>query len=147
MNLIKVNPMFPVKTFSNVIDEIFNRGLSEFSGSLNTLTTPSVNIREESGAFCVDVAAPGLEKTDFNIAVENDHLIIEVSKSKETEESEEGKWTRKEFNFNSFKRSFYIPETVNIEDIAAEYDKGILTVRMGKKEEVKEKAPRTIEIK
>jgi HSP20 family protein len=145
--MIKVNPMFPVKTFSNVIDEIFNRSFSEFSGSFNTLTTPSVNIREESDAFCVEVAAPGLEKTDFNIAVENDHLVIEALRSKETEESDEGKWTRKEFNFRSFKRSFYIPDTLNTEDISAEYDRGILTVRMAKKEEVKEKASRTIEIK
>lgn len=147
MNTQKLNPMFPVKSFSNVIDEIFNRSLSEFNAGYTMLTSPSVNIKEDADAFHIEVAAPGLQKNDFEIAIEKDQLIVSASKEQSTEEHEEGKWTRKEFNFSSFKRSFFIPETVNTEDITASYDNGILLVKMAKKEEVKDKAPKTIEIK
>ncbi|MBK9151435.1 MAG: Hsp20/alpha crystallin family protein [Saprospiraceae bacterium] len=147
MNVIKVNPMLPVRTFSNVIDEIFNRSLSEFTNGFSTLTSPSVNVREEADAFFIDVAAPGLEKQDFQVNLDKDMLTISVAKEQSSEEGEEGKWSRKEFNFSSFSRSFHIPESVNPEDITAGYDKGILTVRLAKKEEMKDKAPRTIEIK
>lgn len=146
MNTIKINPMFPVKSFSNVIDEIFSKGLNEFSGNL-TSTNPSVNIKEDKDSYIIDVAAPGLEKQDFNLSLEKDHLIISASKENSQESEEEGKWTRKEFNFSAFRRSFYIPETVDAENITAEYDKGILSVKLAKKEEVKEKAPKQIAIK
>ncbi|MBK9255161.1 MAG: Hsp20/alpha crystallin family protein [Saprospiraceae bacterium] len=138
--------MFPVKSFSNVIDEIFSKGLNEFSGNL-TSTNPSVNIKEDKDSYIIDVAAPGLEKQDFNLSLEKDHLIISASKENSQESEEEGKWTRKEFNFSAFRRSFYIPETVDAENITAEYDKGILSVKLAKKEEVKEKAPKQIAIK
>ena len=69
------------------------------------------------------------------------------TKETNTEENEAGKWTRKEFNFSSFKRSFHITDTVDAEKIVAEYQNGILTVALPKKEEAKAKEPKTIEIK
>jgi HSP20 family protein len=147
MNAIKINPMFPVKSFSNVIDELFNKSFPEFSSTAMTATQPSVNIIEDADSYSIDVAAPGLEKNDFNISVEKNHLIVSASKEQSTENSEDGKWTRKEFNYSSFRRSFYLPETIDSENITAAYDKGILSVRLAKKEEVKEKAPKMIEIK
>jgi HSP20 family protein len=146
MNTIKINPMFPVKSFTSVIDEIFSKGLNEFSGNV-TSTSPSVNIKEDKDNYTIEVAAPGLEKQDFNLSLEKEHLIISASKENSHESEEEGKWTRKEFNFSSFRRSFYIPETVDAENITAEYNNGILAVKLAKKEEVKEKAPKQIAIK
>jgi HSP20 family protein len=109
--------------------------------------TPSVNVSEDNDNVILEVAAPGLDKKDFNVAVEKDQLIISASKEAQTEDKEEGKWTRKEFNYQSFKRSFHLSDKIETEKIEAEYHNGILKLVLPKKEEAKPKAPATIEIK
>ncbi len=151
MNIIKVNPFLQGKTFTNLMDDVFNRSISDLVGSDYAVTTPSANITEDSDSFLLEVAAPGLEKSDFNIIVEKDQLIISAQKEEKKEEQEDlkepGKWTRKEFNYQSFKRSFHLSDAVETNKIEASYSNGILKLMLPKREEVKEKAPATIEIK
>ena len=144
MNLVNYQPG---RMLSNVFEDFFNRNLSDIVGSDFTFTQPSVNIVENDDYFDVEVAAPGLKKDDFNIEVNRDNLIISARKEEKTEETKEGKVTRSEFNYSSFTRSFYLPETVDANAITATYKEGILKLQLPKKEEAKVKAPKTIEIK
>ncbi len=146
MNIVKVNPFLQGRSFTNIIDDVFNRSISDFVGNDFAASNPSVNISELEDKFVLDLAAPGLEKKDFNIALDKGQLTISASKETNTEETESGKWTRKEFNFNSFKRSFHITDAVDTEKIVAEYQNGILTVALPKKEIAKAKEPKTIQI-
>ena len=118
------------------IDRFFETDLpfgSQFS------KVPATNIRENDNEYTVELAAPGLEKNDFKINIENNMLNIEVQKEQETTKEEEG-FTRREYNFNSFCRSFTLPEgTVNAEDIKAKYENGVLKLTLPKKEEAKKK--------
>jgi len=129
------------------MDDVFNRSISDLVGSDFSVTTPSVNITESTDTFTIELAAPGLDKKDFNIFVEKDQLVISASNEVKNEDREELKWTRKEFNYTTFKRSFHLTDAVDAENINAEYNKGILTLVLPKKEEIKVKAPKTIEIK
>jgi HSP20 family protein len=147
MNIVKVNPFLQGKSFTNMLDDVFNRSISDLVGSDFAVTTPSVNVSEDNDNVILEVAAPGLDKKDFNVAVEKDQLIISASKEAQTEDKEEGKWTRKEFNYQSFKRSFHLSDKIETEKIEAEYHNGILKLVLPKKEEAKPKAPATIEIK
>lgn len=147
MNIVKVNPVFQGRTFTNLMDDVFNRSISDLVGSDFYVTTPSVNITENNDTFTLELAAPGLDKKDFNIFIEKDQLVISASKEVKNEDKEEGKWTRKEFNYTTFKRTFHLTDAVDAENINAEYNKGILTLVLPKKEEIKAKAPKTIEIK
>ena len=140
MNIVKVNPVFQGRTFTNLMDDVFNRSISDLVGSDFSVTTPSVNITENNDTFTLELAAPGLDKKDFNIFVDKDQLVISASNEVKNEDKEEGKWTRKEFNYTTFKRTFHLTD-------AAEYNKGILTLVLPKREEIKAKAPKTIEIK
>ena len=147
MSIVKFNPFFHGSTLSNVFDDVFNRSISDLVGSDFAVTTPSANITENNDNFTIELAAPGLDKKDFVISVEKDQLLISATLEDKSEEKEDGKWTRKEFNFTSFKRSFHLTEAVDTENIKAEYNKGFLTLVLPKKEEVKTKAPKIIEIK
>ena len=102
-------------------------------------------ILEENG-YRIDVAVPGLSKKDFNIDLENDVLTIS-SEQKENKNEKKHNYMRREFSYTSFKRSFQLPETIDQENIKASHDAGILTIQLPKKEEVVQKAPKTIEIK
>lgn len=147
MNIVKVNPFLQGRSFTNLLDDVFNRSISDLVGSDFSVTTPSVNISEDNDNVILEVAAPGLDKKDFNVVIEKDQLVISASKEANTEEKEDGKWTRKEFNYQSFKRSFHISDKIEVEKIGAEYNNGILKLTLPKKEEAKPKAPATIEIK
>jgi HSP20 family protein len=107
-----------------------------FDSDLMQRSIPAVNIVEKDNAFEIEVAAPGLEKKDFNITVENGVLTISAEKEIEKEEKEET-FTRKEFNYTSFSRSFALPEYVSDESIKATYENGILKLMVGKKTHAK----------
>ncbi|MBK8055822.1 MAG: Hsp20/alpha crystallin family protein [Saprospiraceae bacterium] len=133
MNIVKVNPFLQGKSFTNLLDDVFNRSISDLVGSDFAVTTPSVNVSEDNDNVILEVAAPGLDKKDFNVAVEKDQLIISASKEAQTEDKEEGKWTRKEFNYQSFKRSFHLSDKIETEKIEAEYHNGILKLVLPKR--------------
>lgn len=126
MNLIKrQNPVF-----TSLIDDLFiNQGWNHISA-----TVPAANIIEADDHFNIDLAAPGKKKSDFTI--ELDEGVLTISSETETKSTEkDGSFTRKEFGYSSFKRSFNIPETVSADKISASYKEGILTVSLLKKAE------------
>ncbi|QDO95420.1 Hsp20/alpha crystallin family protein [Formosa sediminum] len=139
------NENFP--TLSTWLDDIFNRDLpSVFTSNFNTgMTLPKVNIKETADAFIVEMAVPGLKKSDFNIDLDNQMLSIST-KTEENKEHKEENYTRREFGYASFKRSFSLPESVDADKIKAKYTDGILNILLPKREEAKQKPARTIEI-
>ncbi|HMX41422.1 MAG TPA: Hsp20/alpha crystallin family protein [Saprospiraceae bacterium] len=137
MTITKFQPVPSPKFFTNnFFDEFFQRGLSDMVGADSVLHQPAVNVVETPDAFKLELAAPGFEKPNFQINVENDHLTI--SGQREDSQMAEGeKVTRREFRYASFQRSFKLPKTVNHEAIAAVYENGILNITIPKKEEAK----------
>ena len=126
MNLIKrQNPVF-----TSLIDDLFiNQDWNQISASV-----PAANIIEADDHFNIELAAPGKKKSDFTI--ELDEGVLTISSETETKSTEkDGSFTRKEFGYSSFKRSFNIPETVSADKISASYKEGILTVSLPKKAE------------
>ena len=97
---------------------------------------PAVNIMETKDEFNVSLAVPGMKKEDFKIDLDGNMLTISCEKE-EKKEQKEAKYTRKEYNYSSFSRSFTLPEGVNREKIDAHYEDGILKMTLPKKEEVK----------
>ena len=128
--------MFPA--FSNVLDEF----LGDFDKVSNgQKMVPAVNILETEDDFTLEVAAPGMSKENFNLHV--DHKQLTISGEQKEEIQNKGKYARREFSYKSFKRSFILPDFVDIEKINASYEDGVLKITVPKREEVK---PRTIEI-
>ena len=109
------------------------------------MTMPKVNIKETEDAFEVEMAVPGMTKADFDINVENDVLTISTETKEEKEETNET-YTRREFGYSAFKRSFSLPEGVDEGKIKATYNEGILNINLPKMEEAKQKPARSIEI-
>lgn len=108
---------------------------------------PAVNVLEDENSFKIELAAPGLKKEDFKINVHENVLTISAEQKTESEENKnDGKYTRKEFNYSSFKRSFTLPKTVDGDKIVASYNEGVLGLSLPKKEEAKPKEPRSIEV-
>lgn len=136
-SIVKFQPHTSTKPlFNGFLDEFFNRSLGNFVGSDAVLTQPAVNVVETDEFFKLEFAAPGFDKQDFTLHVENDFLSVEAKHEENTEEKTE-RYTRREFSVASFKRSFKLPKTVNQDAIAAVYENGILNVTLGKKEEAK----------
>jgi HSP20 family protein len=96
-------------------------------------TVPSVNVTENGNHYNVALAAPGLKKDDFKIDVDGNMLTISSEKEEKREEKEE-KYTRKEYSFSSFSRSFTLPEDVKEEAIEASYENGVLNLKLPRKE-------------
>lgn len=108
---------------------------------------PAVNVKEEEEQFVVELAAPGMKKEDFKVEVNHDVLTISSERKEEhTEGEEKGGYTRREFSYQSFQRSFTLPKTVDAEHISARYEDGVLHLHVPKREEAKVKPARTIEI-
>ncbi len=138
-------PAFP--SFLNRFFEgdLMDWNTSNFAGT--NMTMPAVNIRENSDAFLIDVAAPGMSKENFRVDYENGRLTISSEKKEEKKEKSGEKYNRREFSYISFQRTFSIPENlVSGEKIQAKYDNGILNISLPKKEEVKPKPARSIKI-
>lgn len=113
---------------------------------VKNLSMPAVNVKETEKSYEVELAAPGLSKKDFNVTAEDGTLTI--SSEKEEEKEEKGKsYTRKEFNYSSFSRSFTLPENANEEDIKAGYEDGILKLSVAKKAISQPKTKKAIEVK
>jgi HSP20 family protein len=117
--------------FNNVFDSLFSEALNK---NLTINKVPGVNILETPNDYKIEVAAPGLTKEDFQINLKKDNLSIWAEKKAE-ETDEKKDYTRKEFDYYSFARSFVLPESVDSEKITAEYLNGILTLTIGKKDD------------
>jgi len=141
--LAKINRGYVPAYWDDFFNDSFFNG---FAPATSNNTTPAVNVVEEEKAFRIEVAAPGLSRKDFRIDLENDILTIS-SEQKETKDEKSRRYMRREFSYNSFKRSFQLPDTVDMEGIRANHESGILHIVLPKKEEVVQKAPRKIDIK
>lgn len=134
-----------------LFDDFLNRDLFNW-GQVNNSTTgttlPAVNIRESAEAFFVEMAAPGMTKDDFKVELENNLLTISSEKENSSETDHENeRYSRKEFSYESFQRSFTLPkEVVDVEKINAKYTDGVLQLLIPKKEEAKQRPPRLIKI-
>ena len=106
---------------------------------------PAVNVKEKNKEFLIELAAPGLKKKDFEITVENGILTIMAERNEEKEQKDEN-FTRKEFSYENFTRSFTLPENVNPEKVDAHYEDGILMLTIAKKEVVAEKKLKAIAV-
>ncbi|GER60622.1 Hsp20/alpha crystallin family protein [Patiriisocius marinus] len=129
------------------LDDFFDRDLSSvFTSNFNTgITLPKVNIKETADDYIVEMAVPGLKKSDIKIDVDNQLLAIS-SEAKEEKETTQDNYTRREFGYSSFKRTFTLPETVDDDKINAKYVDGILNIVLPKKEEAKQRPSRSISI-
>ena len=149
MKLLKGNgnhlPQMPLLFDDFFNRDFFNWGLSNFSDTNTTI--PGVNIKETGENYEVEVAAPGMSKNDFRIELDGNMLTISSEKSDEKDENESGKYSRKEFSYQSFLRTFNLPkEVVDADKIEAKYENGLLHLVIPKKEEAKQKPPRLIQI-
>jgi HSP20 family protein len=144
MKLLK-NPLFPSLLTDRWIPDFFENEKFFDSDWMKSLTVPSVNIRETEKEFFVELAAPGLNKKDFKIAIENGMLTISAEKKLEKEEKEK-EFTRKEFSYTNFSRSFMLPENINEEKIEAHYEDGLLKLQLLKKVVEKTKNVKAIEV-
>jgi len=106
---------------------------------------PLANILEHPDSFELDLAAPGLKKDDFKIHLENNILTIS-SEFKDEVAEESRNYTRKEFHYSTFSRSFTLPRTVDLEKIRADYENGILKVMLPKKEDARVDIKKEIKI-
>lgn len=124
-------------SFDTMINQLFKGGINEFVGTDFVTNIPAVNVLENADSFKINVAAPGLNKEDFKINLENDQLTIETKKEANTEKRA-ATFRRKEFDFQNFKRSFKLPKGVKVTEIGASYENGVLSIHLPKKEEAKE---------
>jgi HSP20 family protein len=132
------------KSLTKVFDELFDAFPTTWGNDVRSNTTAPVNIYETENGYDLQFNVPGRNKEDFKINVENGLLTVSYEK-KEQAEAKETKAVRKEWSFQSFKRSFSLDEKINADAIEAKYDNGILKVYLPKKEEVKN-APKQISI-
>ena len=124
--------------------DVFNWG-NNFTNSENSM--PAVNIKETPENFLVEMAAPGMEKKDFKIELDGTALTISSEKQDEREENEGESYSRKEFSYQSFYRTFHLPkEVVDADKIDAKYENGLLRLIIPKREEAKQKPARLIDI-
>jgi HSP20 family protein len=124
----------------NFFDDDFLPVLNNRTSSL-----PAVNIKEDEKNYILDLAIPGMDKKNLRIDINEDVLTISSESKNETSEEADG-YKKKEFNYSSFCRSFYIPENVNRDKIEAGYKDGILTVSLPKMEEEKKNLSRQVTI-
>ncbi|MBT8265068.1 MAG: Hsp20/alpha crystallin family protein [Bacteroidia bacterium] len=134
-------------TFSSWLDDIFESRLTpDLTSNFNRgMTLPAVNVIDSTDDYVVEMAIPGMSKSDFDISLDNQILTISAEEKTTSEENEEH-YTRREFGYASFKRSFSLPDSVESEKIKAKYEDGILKVHLPKKEEAKKKPIRNIKI-
>lgn len=119
-------------------------GHSNFSSTNTSL--PAVNVKETDDDFVIELAAPGMDKNDFKINFKNNVLTISSEKKNENEEKSQN-YTRKEFSYQSFQRSFTVSDNAVLGDkISAKYNNGILHITLPKREELKPQPEREIKI-
>lgn len=140
--LAKIN-----RTYPGIFDEFFGRDFYPVHYNRNGFKSlPAVNITEGDNEYTIEVAAPGLDKKDFKIDLDKDCLTISSVVEDSKKESQDH-YTRREFRYSNFSRSFTLPELVDAENIAASHKNGVLSVSIPKKEEAKAKPARHIAIK
>ena len=143
MKLARFNNYHP-SMFDNWFDnDLFNW---EYNNHEAEATLPAVNIKENADAFKVEMAVPGFDKKDFKINLDHNVLTISSEKKVENEHKNGERYTCREYSYQSFSRSFTLPDAANGDKISAKYENGILNVEIPKREEAKPKPTRQIAI-
>ncbi|MGB3588883.1 MAG: Hsp20/alpha crystallin family protein [Tunicatimonas sp.] len=143
MNLIRYNTSFP-RFFDDFVTKELDQ-LFDNSGQRGR-RLPATNVKETEDHFALELAVPGFEKDDFKVELDQDVLTVSVEKEENTKDGNDN-FVKREFRYHNFSRSFRLPENaVDGDKIAAKYEAGILTLTLPKREEVKPKPARTIEI-
>ncbi len=124
----------------------FNQWFEDDGLQGSAMNLPAVNITESKDKYAVSLAAPGLKKDDFNIAVDGNMLTISSEKEENKEESHK-RFTRKEYSYSSFSRSFTLPEEIDKNSIEAKYEDGVLNINLPRKEEAKVSKAKHIDVK
>ncbi|HNP50041.1 MAG TPA: Hsp20/alpha crystallin family protein [Bacteroidia bacterium] len=131
MTLIKRN-LADMPAYRSLLSDFFDTENLGFDSLLKKDFLPPVNVLEDEKFYQIEVAAPGLKKEDFKVKIEDGILTISAEKKMEKEEKEKN-FTRKEFNYSSFLRSFTLPENVMENDVKAQYVDGVLRLSLNKK--------------
>ncbi|MEN9609266.1 MAG: hypothetical protein RLZZ628_80 [Bacteroidota bacterium] len=137
MRFVKFNPFAPaaMQTVNHLFDEVLHRNIGDFVGGADFAHThPAVNIIENEHAFKIELAAPGLAKEAFKVHIEKGQLTISATQkaATETPNPTEIRYTRREFNYSTFKRHFELPDNVDATQIKAAYEQGVLTLTIPK---------------
>jgi HSP20 family protein len=147
-SLVKTNnSLFPA--IPSLLDDFFGRDwldstMADWKKSNSTL--PAVNVQETNEDYMIEVAAPGMKREDFKIELDNDVLTIS-SNREERQEEKDGNYTRKEYSYQSFQRSFSLPQNrVKVDEIKANYVDGILKLTIPKTEDAKKKPAKQITV-
>lgn len=139
-----------VNSLPGLLDDFFTRDLFDWGNSNFSMagtTIPAVNVKENADSFQVEMAAPGMKKEDFKVELNNNILTISSEVKHENENTEDERFTRKEFSYQTFQRSFQLAkEAVDADNIQAKYENGVLQLKIPKREEVKQKPARLINI-
>jgi HSP20 family protein len=151
--LVKRDGMFPSvvsKLVNPLFEDFFTRDISDWADrtiSAIGVNLPSVNLKETDTKLEIELAAPGLKKEDFKIEVDNNMLVISAEKEEKKESNKKDDYVRKEFNYQSFYRSFNLPDYADENKIEASYKDGILDVSIAKKPGERRKTLKSIAIK
>lgn len=141
MNLVRrTSPWLP-----SLLEEIFTRDFG-IEHPTRTIDVPSVNIIEKSEGFALDLAAPGKKREDFQVEVDN-HVLTISTENQSTHESTDADYSRREFSYDAFQRSFRLPKTVDTTKIKASYDNGLLHISIPKRKEAIPEPKKYVEIK
>lgn len=135
MTVVKIRKPFENEVvfnspFAGLMDNFFG---NQYQTKGHAAFVPAVNISEEGNKFSLELSAPGFVKSDFKVEVDKSVMTVSAERKTETE-AKDKKYTRKEFNYGSFKRSFSLPEGINEEAIDAKYESGVLNITLPKKE-------------
>ena len=145
--LDKPRTSWPTLFDSGWMDKFFNAPIDEFFNMGKVMNVPAVNVSESDKEFRLTVAAPGMEKKDFKVEAFDEMLTISAEKEKEEKEIKEGRFNRREYNYNSWTRSFSIPENCDPAGVLAEYNNGELKILLPKTEVKQKQNVKTISVK
>ena len=136
MTLVKFNQRPIDRRVNSFFEDFFNQFPSRLTNDEFTNSSVPVNIKETEKAYNIEVVAPGMDKTDFKLNIDNNTLTISAEKKVENNQNTE-RIVRKEFTYKSFARTFTLDESINAENIQARYENGVLNIELPKKEEAK----------
>jgi HSP20 family protein len=134
MSLIKYNNRTIAPGIFQLLNDVVNDDFNTPSRSVRREFNPAVNVKETDKSFEIEMAVPGIEKKDINVEVEKEVLTIS-SEMKDEKNEEFDNYSRREFHFTSFKRSFKVPKEAEVSKIEAKQENGVLSIKIPKKEE------------
>jgi HSP20 family protein len=130
----------------SLMSDLFDDDRFFSSPWLKGQAVPAVNVKENEGTYEIELRAPGFNKNEFNVSLQDGLLTISAEKKQESEKNED-KYTRREFNYTSFSRSFSLPQGINDEDVKGSYENGVLKLSIAKKQLPESKPKKPIQIK